>query len=266
MSIDPILAHLRAQPSRTWSIVVTVFGDAIAPRGGEVWLGTLLALMAALGVGDGAVRTAMSRLAADGWVERGRAGRNSFYRLTARGRTTFAGAAETIYRRPAAPGWDGRFSIVLAGVEMAKVDGFVSAAPGVWVALGERLAPSGLALTATAADPVALAARLWPTGRMGAAYGHFLAAFSRLEPATLDDAAAMAARTLLIHEFRRLVLRDPHLPAALLPGDWPGPAAYDLCARLYAALLPGSERWLDTNGRNEAGPLPPADLTGRFVD
>ena len=37
-----IIEHLKREPSRTGSIVITLFGDAIVPRGGSVWLGTLL--------------------------------------------------------------------------------------------------------------------------------------------------------------------------------------------------------------------------------
>ena len=35
-ALAPILAHLRGEPSRTWSIIITVFGDALMPRGGAV--------------------------------------------------------------------------------------------------------------------------------------------------------------------------------------------------------------------------------------
>ena len=62
--LAPILAHLNAGPSRTWSVIITLFGDAIVPRGGAIWLGTLLAIFRALDIGDGVVRTAMSRLTA----------------------------------------------------------------------------------------------------------------------------------------------------------------------------------------------------------
>ena len=74
------------------------------------------------------------------------------------------------------------------------------------------------------------------------------------------------ARLLLVHEYRRLVLRDPMLPDALLPSDWPGLAARRLCAALYPALVAGSERWLDLHAQNEAGRLPPpeSDLAARF--
>src|SRR3984885_1408093 len=83
-----IVDQLKREPSRTGSIIITVFGDAIVPRGGSVWLGTLLEFFKALDIDGGVVRTAMSRLAADGWFEREKGGRNSFYRLGEKGRET----------------------------------------------------------------------------------------------------------------------------------------------------------------------------------
>ena len=74
----------------------------------------------------------------------------------------------------------------------------------------------------------------------------------------LADADAFVARILLIHHYRRVVLRDPLLPTALLPRDWPGGAARKLCGDIYRGLLPASEQWLDRHGSNEMGPLPKA--------
>src|SRR3954469_25987941 len=87
--LSRIIDQLKREPSRTGSIVVTVFGDAILPRGGSVWLGTLLEFFKGLEVDGGVVRTAMSRLAADGWLERSKVGRNTFYRLPGQGRRAF---------------------------------------------------------------------------------------------------------------------------------------------------------------------------------
>src|SRR6187200_445729 len=61
----------------------------------------------------------------------------------------------------------------------------------------------------------------------------------------LSDVDAFTARILLIHHYRRVVLRDPLLPTALLPSDWPGRAARALCGEIYRRLLPASEQWLD---------------------
>ena len=54
-----IIDQLKREPSRTGSIVITVFGDAIVPRGGSVWLGTLLEFFETLDIDSGVVRTAM---------------------------------------------------------------------------------------------------------------------------------------------------------------------------------------------------------------
>jgi phenylacetic acid degradation operon negative regulatory protein len=64
------------------------------------------------------------------------------------------------------------------------------------------------------------------------------------------------------------VLRDPLLPTALLPKDWPGRAARRLCGEIYRGILPASEQWLDRNAVNENGPLPTAakELARRFME
>src|SRR5260370_2467114 len=98
--LAPIIEQLKREPSRTGSIVITVFGDAIVPRGGSVWLGTLLEFFKTLDIDGGVVRTAMSRLAADGWLERNKVGRNSFYRLVKKGPPTFRAAPQHIYHAP----------------------------------------------------------------------------------------------------------------------------------------------------------------------
>jgi phenylacetic acid degradation operon negative regulatory protein len=282
--LTEILRHLRAEPSRTWSVIITVFGDAIVPRGGSVWLGTLARFFAALGIGDGVVRTAMSRLAADGWLERSRIGRHSFYHLTEKGRATFRQATLHIYGLRS-PCWNGRFELLLIGKARERESarallvaaGFGPAAPGLWIAPSgtpvPRLAAGALRLDAGCdlATARQLAQECWPLERMAGAYARFLTLFTPLEAAldqTMPIAAldAFVARILLIHAYRRIILRDPALPLELLPPAWPGEAARELCGRLYHRLLPASERWLDDNGQNATGKLPPAgaELALRF--
>jgi phenylacetic acid degradation operon negative regulatory protein len=64
-------------------------------------------------------------------------------------------------------------------------------------------------------------------------------------------------RSLLIHEYRRVLLRDPKLPLDFLPADWPGLRARKLCEGLYAALLKPSERYLREQVLTLDGPLAP---------
>jgi phenylacetic acid degradation operon negative regulatory protein len=281
-----IVDQLKREPSRTGSIVITLFGDAIVPRGGSVWLGTLLAFFETLDIDSGVVRTAMSRLAADGWLERNKVGRNSFYRLAQKGRQTFDTAVKHVYD-PQSPDWTGRFELLLianaadrdASREALKDAGFGSPLPGVWIA------PSGVPVPEQAANAIRLEvsaeddsgrrllSESWPLDRTANSYLKFMKTFEQLRGwigrrERLSDTDAFTARILLVHHYRRVVLHDPLLPAALLPRDWPGKGARQLCREIYRGLLPPSEQWLDRNGSNEAGPLPPAgeELRRRFQD
>ena len=53
------------------------------------------------------------------------------------------------------------------------------------------------------------------------------------------------ARLLLIHEYRKLLLRDPQLPDELLPADWEGKAARLLCRNIHKLVWERSQGWLE---------------------
>ena len=280
-----IVDQLKREPSRTGSIIITVFGDAIVPRGGSVALATLLEFFTAIDVDSSVVRTAMSRLTADGWFEREKVGRNSFYRLVQRERLTFDIATRHIYGPPASD-WTGRFELLLisngedrdAAREALKNAGFGTPLPGVWVAPSgvpiPEEAKAAIRLEVSAEDDSGrrLLSESWPLERTAEAYRRFMKSFEPLRAWVardgLSDIDAFIARVLLIHHYRRVVLRDPLLPMALLPWDWPGRAARQLCGEIYRGLLPLSEQWLDRHASNENGPLPPAgkELSRRFAD
>lgn len=116
-----------------------------------------------------------------------------------------------------------------------------------------------------------LAARAWPVAEVAGLYARFTTTFAAAgaavaahPPSGLD---ALVLRILLIHEYRRAVLKDPLLPADLLPEDWPGAAARDLCATIYRAVAPAAETWLDANATTDSGSLPPPgpDFAARFA-
>ncbi|MBI5263713.1 MAG: phenylacetic acid degradation operon negative regulatory protein PaaX [Bradyrhizobium sp.] len=274
--LSSIIAQLKREPSRTGSIIITVFGDAIVPRGGSVWLGTLLEFFKTLDIDSGVVRTAMSRLAADGWLTREKVGRNSFYRLADKGRETFEAATRHIYDPPPSD-WTGRFELLLisngddrdAAREALKNAGFGSPLPGVWVAPSgvpvPQEAEGAIRLEVSAEDDAGrrLLSASWPLDRTADAYLKFIKMFEPLRGrigrgGNLSDSDAFTARILLIHYYRRVVLRDPLLPGALLPANWPGRAARELTGEIYRALLGPSEQWLDGHAISERGALPPA--------
>ncbi|CAN5145623.1 phenylacetic acid degradation operon negative regulatory protein PaaX [soil metagenome] len=281
-----IVSRFKREPSRTGSLIITFYGDAILPRGGSVWLGTLLRFLDMLGTDGGVVRTAVSRLAADGWLDRDKAGRKSFYKLAKSGRERFETAVTHVYN-PHVSEWAGRFELLLIGSgadrEASRTAlteaGFGSPMPGVWVAPSAAPLPpvaEGAIRLEVSADGTMgrrLVEASWSLERTAESYREFMKTFAPLESwigggDKISHADAMLARVLLIHHYRRVILRDPLLPAALLPPEWPALEARELCARLYQAFLSASESWLDAHGESVTGPLRPPgpELGRRFSD
>lgn len=262
-----LVARLHARGRlRVWSVVVTMFGDMIVPRGGRVALAVLQEIAARIGIEPGALRTAMSRLAADGWVVREREGRNSFYRLAEGGRHAFDLATRRIYAG-GPPAWNGSWTVLISPSEVRAADAEEAAALGFVRVSGRAFLraetegaaavadsfPDMLLVHGTGAEHPETILSFWPSGETAEAYRAFIggftplaAAFDRGDP--LAELDAVAARTLLIHDWRRIVLRDPGLPAELLPADWPGEEARALARKIYRALAGPSEVWLDQAG------------------
>jgi phenylacetic acid degradation operon negative regulatory protein len=84
----------------------------------------------------------------------------------------------------------------------------------------------------------------------------------------VDPETAFLTRTLLLHGWRRIVLREPALPAELWPDAWVGDAAYDVAAAAYRRLSPAAETHLAAVGRTPTSALPGLDRRhcGRFPD
>ena len=63
-AVSALLARFRRQrPLRSGSLLITILGDAIAPRGGAVTLGSLITLARPFGLTERLVRTSVGRLA-----------------------------------------------------------------------------------------------------------------------------------------------------------------------------------------------------------
>ena len=109
-----------------------------------------------------------------------------------------------------------------------------------------------------AAGPLlAIMHRTFALTRVGLAWQEFSKRFAPMHERVggLTDAEAFLVRTLLIHEYRRVLLRDPNLPEALLPAQWPGVQARALCEALYRSLLPASEAFLQRHVETLDGAL-----------
>jgi phenylacetic acid degradation operon negative regulatory protein len=270
---DTLLKHIAP---RGKSLIMTVYGDAILPHGGGAWLGDLIGLLAPLGLNERVVRTSVYRLVQDDLLAARQAGRRSFYALTPTGARQTSTASRRVYAlRP--EGWDGAWTQVwlpekdtdtdtardTLARELARL-GFAPLAPDVMIHVGgalalaeqtlERLGLStrAVVLSSRMEGPVGefaamrgTVARIWPLDTLVSEYMAFL---EIAEPvlATLesdgrpDGAASFVLQSLLIHAYRRIVLKDPMLPLDLMPPEWPGPRATKIMRDLYVTLAPAA--------------------------
>ena len=275
--IAGLIDRLQTQPSHTGSLIMTIFGDAVMPRGGSIALSSVLALCADLGIAPGVVRTAMSRLVADGWFTTSRVGRASFYQIAPARRGEMIRASRHIFGPARRPEINQLNLVPIEGNDWLRARltrlGFV-AWNGMMIAPQRALPRSIIEIapvliaTGGASALRTIAAKAWRLEDLASRYQGFIAAYRDLarDAANLPPREALIARILLVHDFRRIALRDPRLPAALLPPDWPGHHARQLCALIYPALCAPAETYLDQIGTTAAGSLPQADpeLRSRF--
>ena len=286
---DSLVADFQAQrPLRTGSLVISVFGDAIAPHGGSVWLGSLINVLEPFGISHRLVRTSVFRLVKDGWLQSQQIGRRSFYSLTHVGRSRFSDASRRIYSSPRED-WNGTWSLALiAGVHAKNRDqirkelswfGYAPFSSNVFAhpapdmqRVEERLEhlegnEQVLLMQATARKRnqylQQLVGEAWSLQALDDGYEEFLQRFRPVYKAVRrsrnpDPKTAFQLRTLLIHEYRKILLRDPFLPAELLPERWSGVSAYQLCRNIYSLVAGPTEEFLTGALENADGPLPPA--------
>jgi len=278
------------------SLLVTLFGDVVAPRPQAIWLGSLIHLVAPFGINDRLVRTSAFRLTADDWLTVTRIGRRSYYAPSDTGLQRMRHADKRIYAGDA-PDWNGHWTLALVrGDTRATIrqklrrellwDGFGAIAPGVYahpnadlnalrdVIHGANAGDSVAVLDACDLAPFstkplqALIHQTFKLGDVAHAWQAFLRRFERLVPetASLAPADAFFVRILLIHEYRRVLLRDPNLPEELLPPDWPGRIARQICRTLYTDLMTASELYLRQTVEVSEGALvqTPRALRARF--
>ena len=269
---------LAADPPRAKSLVVSLFGDAIAPHGGSIWLRNLIELLSPFEVNERLVRTSVFRLVKEDWLETVRNGRESSCRLTRTGFHRLEHAYEKVYQRLAAT-WDGAWTFILIPNDHLTVprrlklkqelewEGARQLTPHLFAhpligteplkEIFDRVGVRGKVISFTGArtdqDGMGVIRQLvngsWNLKQVANAYKVFLRNFGGLRSVLADSWALsgrewLVIRVLLIHSFRRIVLHDPLLPHELLPNPWIGEDAYRLAGEIYRVSLPPSERYL----------------------
>jgi phenylacetic acid degradation operon negative regulatory protein len=276
-SSEWIARFLASDPPRSKSLVMTIFGDAIAPHGGSVWLGSLIELLAPFGVNDRLLRTSVFRLAQEGWLVASRERRRSAYAILPQAQPRFERAYRRIYA-PLEVHWDGNWTLLLAAGGQVEAplraalrkellwEGYAQVTAGVFghpagdtevlQDILRRLGAEGKLFACRATELPGVAGRPlpelvgdgWDLSGVSGGYQQFIDQFEPLQAmvAALAPEQAFVIRTLLIHAYRRVQLHDPMLPVELLPDPWPGARAYELARSVYRAVYAAAEEHVMT--------------------
>ncbi|MEU5884907.1 PaaX family transcriptional regulator C-terminal domain-containing protein [Spirillospora sp. NPDC047279] len=248
------------------SALFDLYGDHLRERGGKAPIAALVRLMSALGIAAPAVRTAVSRMVRQEWLEPVRLPRGAGYALTPRAARRLDEAAHRIYR-DLGP-WDGRWHLLVVERvrERARRDrltaglgylGYARLDDTTWISprpsseldplLDAESARAERFLSVYEGDPHGLVARAWDLEGLARAYERWLADARALlagDPAPSDE-RAFAVRSRLVHEWRKFLFRDPGLPPAVLPPGWPGMLAARFFDAEAARLLPAASRFVE---------------------
>src|SRR3954469_22317041 len=248
------------------SALFDVYGDHLRARGSQAPVASIVRMLDPVGIAAPAVRTAISRMVMQGWLEPVQLDGGRGYRTTERANRRLDEAAGRIYRR-LAPAWDGTWQLAFVDppaessarvrlrADLAFV-GYAELADNVWVSpfprgeLASVLDRSGAtARTARAADFDPPPTGAWDLAGLRAAYSQWLEGAGKLVASHLaahgdEDEAAFAARFHLVHEWRKFLFADPGLPGQLLDADWPGRAAADLFDQEATRLQAGADRFV----------------------
>jgi phenylacetic acid degradation operon negative regulatory protein len=249
------------------SALFDLYGDHLRPRGGEAAVAALVRLLAPLDVAPPAVRTAVSRMVRQGWLDPVRTPTGPGYALTPRAARRLDDAAARVYGRDRA-GWDGHWHVVVtgrvgdrSGRERLRAGltflGYAPLAESTWVSphpspeLDALLDAEEVRAQRFAArhdgEGAALVRTAWDLEGLARAYIRWTAEAEQLvRGVASDDVEAFAMRSRLVHEWRKFLFRDPGLPRELLPPDWPGDRAAALFDREAARLLPPAARYVDS--------------------
>jgi phenylacetic acid degradation operon negative regulatory protein len=254
----------------TRSMIITLYGDYIRHYGNEIWIGSLIELLAAFGYNEQSVRAAISRMSKQNWLESRKEGNKSFYSLTKFGKRRTEEAAGRIYQ--VEPGkWDGKWRIFFYKIpeERRKVrdqlrneliwSGFAPLSNSAWISpndLKEQVYT--IVKKYDIADNVnffvsenigtksntQIVSEYWDIEEINRTYEKFISLFkdgyqndeSKIRSGKLSNQKCFVRRALLVHEYRKSLFVDPGLPKELLPNKWKKEEAVHLFQKYYRIL------------------------------
>jgi phenylacetic acid degradation operon negative regulatory protein len=243
-------ALTRTGDTRVWSVIVTIFGDLAQDPRDQIPGNTLSELTRMIGIKPEAMRVALHRLRKDGWINSEKSGRTSSHRLTRKGFEESLAARPRIYatnsERP------GQWHLLLREAQTGAARGKAQARklPAGYLMLMDRVflgqgrssgdergfvidggagtVPSWVKDTVISEDCVRSYNLL---------YQDLQAVLAGLKEAPqLSELQVSVLRILIVHNWRRCILRHADLPDAFFPDGCPAVACRALVAQLLGRL------------------------------
>lgn len=271
----------KSKPIRTTTIIFTLFGGYINPRGGEIRAGSLIKLLTPFGLSGNAIRLALSRMSTQGLIRSRKKGRESYYSLTKKGNEWMLGgkhwALEKEYKQ-----WDKKWRLLVYSIpeEIRNVRdtlrnklrgiGFGSLGSSLWISpydfkkglarLFEQLKVAEYVETFEAQytgqrEGRKIAVKAWNIHGLENRYKEFLNKYSPLlsmlkekikKKKVIDSGECFAQRFRVTAEFIDIALDDPMLPLELLPDNWVGLKAKKICLEYWEFLTPEVNKFVDS--------------------
>lgn len=261
-------SFLERAPLRVGSLIVTIFGDAVLPYGEFVRLTSLLEITSSIGIDDGAVRVAVHRLEKEGWLKKRKVGRNVLYALSKSGEKESSAARKLIY------GFDGppvsstlQMLIMAEGPGRAEIrerlleNGWGLIAANIVLTSGSKSQLSALnelpnnsshylvPLEPNHQDVQRICSRAWALDDLNDEYSNFVGLYGLIAEEVRSGRAyaqsdALVLRILMIHDYRRLILKDPLLAPQYLPKNWQGTQTLNIVSGTYSVLKQQTKGWI----------------------
>jgi phenylacetic acid degradation operon negative regulatory protein len=280
--------------------MLTLYGDYVLNRGGEIGIGSLVGLLSNFGLSEQAIRSAVSRMCRSGLLRAKRSNRKSYYSLTNEGHSLLTEGAQRIFQRKES-GWDGNWNIVSYSIPERKrkardklrlelgLLGYGALGEATWISpydltrevkiLLKRLNIEEYVNIFSAQhqgsiDPKKIVSHCWNLDKIHQMYVDFLTEYRpKLEEhrkrvqagETIEPSQCFVARFNLIHEYRKLPFFDPDLPLELLPDNWLRPQAAALFNEYHGLLTDKANEYFDSVCRKYRGTRRAKHLAGSAI-
>lgn len=254
------------QPQR---LLLTILADYWLEQDSPLPSAALVELLGEFDVSPSSARTALSRLSRRGLLAPARSGRNTAYGLSEEGQSILRSGAPLMlgFGRDDHE-WDGTWLFFAFSIPEERRNirpilrkklrwvGFAPMYDGLWVspyaataqvaAIAAELAIDSCAIikgTSVDNDPRFFnPIRAWDLESVRQRYNDFIEVYTllrnRVRSGTVGPTEALVTRTRIVDAWRDFPELDPHLPARLLPADWPRHRARDLFVEMYDTLGP----------------------------